>query len=74
MTAPDAPSDVLPDDWLPERLTPREAATAIGVCPRRLLTEFIRLGWLPYPGSDGCFARADVLAVIRRFDERRATP
>ena len=54
-----------------ERLTPREAAKLIGVCPRRLLTEFVRLGWLPYPDeTDGRWSRGDVEMVLQRFKHR----
>lgn len=65
-------SSASPGAELPERLTPREAAKAIGCCPRHLLTEFIRLGWLPYPAQeDGCWSREQVQSVIARLAARR---
>lgn len=49
-----------------------EAAKRIGICKRRVLTELIRTGLLPYPTNGAMFRRADVDRVVSYYAKRRA--
>ena len=54
-------------------MTVREVAKEVGICPRRVLTELVRLGWLPYPDpATQTYTRAQVESVLERFRARRA--
>lgn len=49
-----------------------EAAKRIGICKRRVLTELIRTGLLPYPTHGAMFRREDVNRVVAYYERRRA--
>lgn len=55
----------------PDQLTLEETARRLGVCKRRILSEFIRHGLLPYPAPGALFQLADVEACAARFEVKR---
>jgi len=56
----------------PGHVSVDEAMRMLGCsCRRRILTEFVRYGLLPYPTDGLWFKRADVERVLATFEERR---
>jgi len=56
----------------PGWVTVPEAARRMGVCRRRLLTEYVRLGLLPYPDQQRiAWAEADIVKLEAYFEDRR---
>lgn len=55
----------------PDLLTVEDVARRIGICKRRVLTELVRHGLLPWPEA-GLFRLTDVEALEAHYAERRA--
>lgn len=52
-------------------MTVEEVARLLGVCKRRILTEYLRLGLLPWPEPGALFRRDAVEALAARFEAKR---